>query len=100
MLRGYIDVETKRAYLSAVVGIIGFIDVLIVYGSIRWWTTQHPQPVIGGGDDSGLEPAMLFTLLFCVGTFTLLFFTLLRSKIELQKAFEEVDYFHKVLAQK
>lgn len=100
MLRGYIDVETKRAYLSSAVGIIGFIDVFIVYGSIRWWRTQHPQPVIGGGDDSGLEPAMLFTLLFCVGTFTLLFFTLLRSKIELQKASEEVDYFHKVLAQK
>jgi len=100
MLRGYIDVETKRAYLSSVVGIIGFIDVIIVYFSIRWWRTQHPQPVIGGGDESGLAPAMLFTLLFCVGTFTLLFFTILIRKIELQKATEEVEYFHKLLAQK
>lgn len=99
MLRSYIDIETKRAYLSSVVGIIGFIDVIIVYFSIRWWRTQHPQPVIGGGDESGLEPAMLFTLLFCVATFTLLFIYLMNRKVELEKASEEVDYLHKMLEQ-
>jgi heme exporter protein C len=27
--------------------------------SNRWWRTQHPAPVFGGGEDSGLDPAML-----------------------------------------
>ena len=44
--------------LSAVLAIFGAIDVPIVYMSTRWWRTQHPQPVIGGGQGSGLDPSM------------------------------------------
>jgi heme exporter protein C len=45
--------------LAAVLGIFGALDVPIVYMSNRWWRTQHPSPVMGGGSDSGLDPAML-----------------------------------------
>jgi heme exporter protein C len=45
--------------LAAVLGIFGALDVPIVYMSNRWWRTQHPAPVFGGGEDSGLDPAML-----------------------------------------
>ncbi|MFC1729835.1 cytochrome c biogenesis protein [candidate division KSB1 bacterium] len=99
MLRGYIEQETKRAYMSAVVGIIGFLDIPIVYFSIRWWRTQHPSPVLVGGEDSGLEPPMLFTLLFCVVAFTVLYHYLLKKRIAVQKAHEEVDYLHKLVEQ-
>ena len=44
--------------LAAVVGIFGALDVPIVYMSNRWWRTQHPSPVMGGGPDSGLAPEM------------------------------------------
>lgn len=46
--------------LAAVLGIFGALDVPIVYMSNRWWRTQHPAPVFGGGPDSGIkDPAML-----------------------------------------
>jgi heme exporter protein C len=45
--------------LAAVLGIFGALDVPIVYMSNRWWRTQHPSPVMGGGENSGLDPAML-----------------------------------------
>ena len=46
--------------LAAVLGIFGALDVPIVYMSNRWWRTQHPAPVFGGGEDSGIkDPAML-----------------------------------------
>src|ERR1700728_4529643 len=46
--------------LAAVLNIFGAIDAPIVYMSNRWWRTQHPAPVFGGGTDSGLkDPAML-----------------------------------------
>jgi len=46
--------------LAAVLGIFGALDVPIVYMSNRWWRTQHPAPVFGGGKDSGItDPAML-----------------------------------------
>jgi heme exporter protein C len=46
--------------LAAVLGIFGALDVPIVYLSNRWWRTQHPSPVFGGGQDSGIkDPLML-----------------------------------------
>ena len=49
--------------LAAALAIFGFIDVPIVYFSIRYFRTQHPQPVIAGGEGSGIDPAMLQVLL-------------------------------------
>lgn len=49
--------------LAAALAVFGFIDVPIVYLSIRYFRTQHPQPVIGGGPGSGIDPVMLHTLL-------------------------------------
>jgi heme exporter protein C len=46
--------------LAAVLNIFGALDAPIVYMSNRWWRTQHPSPVFGGGADSGIQdPAML-----------------------------------------
>jgi heme exporter protein C len=52
--------------LAAVLGIFGALDVPIVYMSNRWWRTQHPAPVIGGGTDSGIAPPMLHAFLWNV----------------------------------
>ena len=45
--------------LAAVLSIFAAIDVPIVYMSIRWWRTQHPAPVFGGGPNSGMDKSML-----------------------------------------
>lgn len=46
--------------LAAVLAIFGALDVPIVYMANRWWRTQHPAPVFGGGPDSGIkDPTML-----------------------------------------
>ena len=42
--------------LAAVLGIFGALDVPIVYMANRWWRTQHPAPVFGGGPGSGHGP--------------------------------------------
>jgi heme exporter protein C len=49
--------------LAAALAVFGFLDVPIVYMSIRWWRTQHPQPVIAGGQGSGLDARMWHVLL-------------------------------------
>jgi heme exporter protein C len=50
--------------LAAVLGIFGALDVPIVYMSNRWWRTQHPAPVFGGGQGSGMDPTMVGALLW------------------------------------
>ena len=77
MLRSYVTDKERGARFAAVFGIIGFMDVPIVYMSVRWWRTLHPSPVIGGGDGSGLAPKMVTTLMICLFAFSLLFTTLL-----------------------
>ena len=55
--------------LAAALAIFGFVDVPIVYMSIRWWRTQHPQPVIFGEKGSGLDPSMVPALLINLAAF-------------------------------
>jgi heme exporter protein C len=66
LLRGLLEDPEKKATLSAIFGIFAFLDVPLVYLSNRLWRTQHPQPVIAGGNGSGLDPLMGKVLLLCV----------------------------------
>src|SRR3984885_13223974 len=61
LLRTLLEEPDRRALLSALFGIFAFLDVPLVYGSIRWWRTQHPQPVVMGDGSSGLDPTMKAT---------------------------------------
>ena len=79
MLRSYVINPGRSAVLAAVVGIIGFVDVPIDYMAIRWWRTQHPSPVIAGGEGSGLDPRMWVALLVTWGAFLCLFAYLMRQ---------------------
>jgi heme exporter protein C len=95
MLRNAIDDPERRARLASVYGIVGFLSVPITFLSIRWWRTIHPA-VIGttsasaqGGFD--LAPDMVTTLLFAVGTFTLLYFVLLHYRVRQEHLREEID---------
>ena len=63
-LRTLIEEPDRRALLSSLFGIFAFLDVPLVFGAIRWWRTQHPQPVIMGGQGSGLDPTMKSFFLF------------------------------------
>ncbi len=91
MLRRYVDSPSRRAVLSAVVGVTGFIDVPLVYFAIRWWRTQHPQPVIAGGEGSGLDPRMANTLWVSLIAFTLLFVVLYRRRLYIETLRARVD---------
>ena len=40
-LRGFVDEPKRRATWSAVATVIAFVDVPIVYFSVRWWNSLH-----------------------------------------------------------
>jgi len=94
LIRAYVARPARRALLSAVVGILGAVDAPIVYFSIRWWRTQHPAPVIGGGSGSGLEPRMMQAFLLAILGYILLFavFVTLRTRLaRIETGIEEVS---------
>jgi heme exporter protein C len=89
LLRGMVEEPDRRALLSAIFGIFAFIDVPLVFGAIRWWRTQHPQPVIMGGPGSGLEPTMRKVFFFSVLAMHALMVLLLSERYRLEKTREE-----------
>ena len=73
--------ESRGARFSAVVGIVGFVDVPIIILATSLWRGMHPGAVIFQG---GLDPAMLLTLLVSLAAFTAFYFVLLIQRISLK----------------
>lgn len=82
MLRSSVD-DLKRARMAAVLGIIGFLDVPIIYLSVTWWRTMHPTQLIN--DSQGLDAAMRATLMVALLSFTLLAAWVLLIRVRLEQ---------------
>ncbi len=91
MLRAYSYNEDQSARYSAILGIAGFINVPIVYLSIVWWRTVHPQVLVGPAASGSLDPSMRMVLLAATATFTVLFIYLLVERMSLQKSEEQME---------
>jgi len=98
MLRAYTGEEQRGARFAAVFAIVGFVDVPIVYMANRLWRTLHPQPVIFGGSDSGLEPTMRYAFIFSIVTFILLFVLFLLLRLRVERTRLEVDQLKREIA--
>jgi heme exporter protein C len=88
ILRGAIDEPIQRGRLAAIFGIIGFIDVPIVFMAVRWWRTIHP--VIFDSEGFDLSGRMLTTFLVCLISFTLLYATLLLQRYWLESLRDQI----------
>jgi heme exporter protein C len=75
LLRSIAGEGPRRARLSAVYGIVGWIDVPIVFLSIWLWRTIHPRVLGSGGFD--MDTRMVWALMVCLVAFTLLYVCLL-----------------------
>ena len=85
MLRSYAPTKSQGALYAAGLGIIGFVDVPIVYYSVQWWRSIHPSAVVGPLADTGaLEPIMQGVLLYSLGVFLLLFLYLVLERTHLR----------------
>ncbi len=88
--------ETKQMPIyAAIFGIIGFLDVPIVFMSIRWWRTIHP--VIIKKTQINLSPDMLHTLIMSILAVFSLFFLLLYYRIRIEKIKQQRDYLKNIL---
>jgi heme exporter protein C len=75
--------------MAAVLAIFGALDVPLVYFSIRFFRTQHPQPVIGG--EGSIDPKMLHALLINWAGFLCLAWLVCWSRYRLELLQREVE---------
>ncbi len=89
VLRTLVDEPSRRAMVSAVFGIFATLDIPLVYFSIWWFRTQHPQPVIGDGGK--LDARMGYVLLLCWAAMLAVMTVLIRLRYRLEGMRAEVD---------
>jgi heme exporter protein C len=87
-IRNYIEDPDRRAMVSAVFGIIAFLDVPLVWFSIRWWRDLHPSPMLESGN---LSASMRPAFWVCCIAFQLLLVYLLRRRFFLEAMRHEAE---------
>jgi heme exporter protein C len=69
-LRQMADSPRRRARWSAVLGVVGFVDVPIVHMSVVWWRSLHQAPTVLRPGAPTIAGSMLTALLVAVAAFT------------------------------
>lgn len=86
-LRAFTEDPEKAGRWSAAVGIFGFINVPIVFMSVRWWRTIHQVQSTG----DSVAPVYKLGLLMNVITFTVLMLVLIARRVEAARLERLVD---------
>lgn len=89
LLRAFVDDTDRRAQWSAVVGLLGALNVPIVYMSVRWWRTLHQMQ----SSPSTVDPAYAWGLRAnAIAVFLVLVFCILHRyrSARLQRAAEDL----------
>lgn len=92
-LRGLATDPAAEGRLSAIVGIVGFVNVPIVHFSVYWWRTLHPSGPTPAdlAESSGLGGAELLAFFTSLAAFTLLFGWLLVHRMRLGRMRDTVE---------
>src|SRR2546426_2582643 len=88
LLRRFSD-SAQAPVLAAVLAVFGALDIPLVYFSIWFFRTQHPQPVIGGG--GSIDPRMWRVLLLNWAAFLCFAFLVCWSRYRLERLQKDVE---------
>ena len=88
-LRAAIDDTAKADKASAVLALVGAVNVPIIHFSVEWWSSLHQGATLLRKDGPAMDPAMLYPLLAMILAFTFLFGALLMRRIRTEVLFRE-----------
>jgi heme exporter protein C len=88
-LRAAIDDTAKADRASAVLALVGAVNIPIIHFSVEWWSSLHQGPTIIRAGGPAIEPAMLYPLLAMILGFSLLFGALLLSRVRTEVLYRE-----------
>jgi heme exporter protein C len=87
-MRAFVDEAQQRARWSAAVGIIGAINVPIVYKSVTWWRTLHQPP----SSPSTFDPAYTMGLRLNAIAWLLLMIFFIRTRYGIARIERNTEY--------
>ena len=84
--------SAQTQMMAAALAVFGALDMPLVYLSIWFFRTQHPQPVIGGG--GSMDPNMLRTLLISWLAFLCFAFLVCWARFRMEMLKRELEHAH------
>jgi len=93
LLRALTEDSWVRARQSAVIAIIGFVDIPVVHFSVLWWRSLHQAPTFLRPNlgDPTMDDRMELTLIVNLVGFTLLYGFLLGRRLRLARLQRELE---------
>lgn len=88
-LRGAIDDTAKADRASAVLALVGAVNVPIIHFSVEWWSSLHQGPTLIREGGPSIDPAMLYPLLAMIFGFTFLFGAMLLRRVRTEVLYRE-----------
>jgi heme exporter protein C len=88
-LRAAIDDTTKADKASAVLALVGAVNIPIIHFSVEWWSSLHQGATLVREGGPAMDPAMLYPLLAMIFGFTCIFGALLLGRVRTEVLFRE-----------
>ncbi|QOJ31582.1 MAG: heme ABC transporter permease [Gammaproteobacteria bacterium] len=82
LLRSAFDDLGKADRASAVLALVGVVNIPIIHYSVIWWSTLHQGPTISKFDNPSITMDMLWPLLVMICGFTLFFLAVLTRRLQ------------------
>jgi heme exporter protein C len=99
-LQSAISDPQSRDRASAVMAIVGVINLPIIHYSVIWWNTLHQGPSISKLAAPSIAPSMLYPLLAMIAAFFLFYLFILLLRIRNQILLREIksQWIHEVMS--
>ncbi len=89
-LQSIIVEQQNRERASAVLALVGVINLPIIHYSVIWWNTLHQGPTISKFAAPSIAPSMLHPLLAMIAAFFLFYFLILFLRMRSQVLLREI----------
>jgi heme exporter protein C len=90
-LRGAIDEPQRAGRATALLALVGVVNIPIIHFSVDWWNTLHQPASLTRMDGPAIHPAMLTPLLLMIAGFTVYFAAVLLQRLRCEILERERD---------
>ncbi|MFZ5493334.1 MAG: heme ABC transporter permease [Pseudomonadota bacterium] len=90
-LRGAIDEPQRAGRATALLALVGVVNIPIIHFSVDWWNTLHQPASLTRMDGPAIHPAMLTPLLLMIAGFTVYFAAVLLQRMRCEVLERERD---------
>ena len=90
-LRGAIDEPQRAGRATALLALVGVVNITIIHFSVEWWNTLHQPASLTRMDGPAIHPAMLTPLLLMIAGFTVYFAAALLQRMRCEILERERD---------